>query len=136
MGTIDVGAPELQSQFQVHVQLQLHACCWVSVHRLPSAVVHVHVHVNFPVVGVVVAGLPVAGALDDVGSHDQFQLEPTVGAALVAVAPVIGVPLPVQVQFHDHWSPGAPMALPGRTIETLRLFPPLTLTTLRSGLVA
>ena len=104
----------------------------MSVHVLPSAVVHTQIHVNIPGVDVVAAG----GALDDVGVHAQFHAEPSVGAALVAFAPVAGVPLPVQFQFHDHRLPGAPFALPGRMIEMFVLFPPLTLTMLRSGLVA
>ena len=77
----------------------------------------------------------VAAAACVTGVHDQFQLEPLVGAALAAVAPVGGVPAPVQTQFQDQLSPGAPPVLPGRSIERFRLEPPLTVTTLRSGLV-
>src|SRR5579862_5461338 len=66
------------------------------------------------------------------GVHNQVQAEPSVGA--LAASPA-GVPSPVHVQSHDHWSPGAPVLLPGRTSETLRLEPPVTFTTPRSALV-
>ena len=111
---VEVGVPELQSQVQFHCQLQSHACCWVRLRTTPSAVVHVQVHLNIPVVEVVPAAEPLAAgvlvvtdlpAIGDAagrGTQDQFQVEPSVGAAFTVVAPGDGVPSPVQVQFHNH----------------------------------
>jgi len=111
----------------------VHASCWVSDQTLPSAVVQFQIQVKKPVDVVADGAVAAAGAV--VGVQAQFQVEPFVGAALAAVAPAGGVPAPVQTQFHDQVSPGAPPVLPGRSIETCRLEPPLTVTTLRSGLV-
>ena len=135
---VDVGSVELQSQLQFQVQLHLHGFDQPQLKVRPSESFHVQLQVHVPSC-VAPAGVDAFDGCDAAPTsfvQTQFQTAAAVGAVPSAVAPAGGAQSPFQFQFQTH-DPleGAPEAEPGRTIATFVLEPPVTFTTLRSGLV-